>query len=121
LKCPNAVAIGFAASSCHACAWKATMRWALPDDRDICETVEGASRTQIVDGQADRLWRRCDAEFARHTDNRCSLQGPSRLVDGSFDGTAGIETLRAAIVDLITRSLPLTLGDMHLANTQQSQ
>jgi hypothetical protein len=94
---------------------------ALPDDRDICETVEGASRTQIVDGQADRLWRRCDAEFARHTDNRCSLQGPSRLVDGSFDGTAGIETLRAAIVDLITRSLPLTLGDMHLANTQQSQ
>jgi len=49
------------------------------------------------------------------------LQGPSRLVDGSFDGPAGIETLRAAIVDLITRSLPLTLGDMHLANTQPSQ
>jgi len=49
------------------------------------------------------------------------LQGPSQLVDGSFDGPAGIETLRAAIVDLITRSLPLTLGDMHLANTQQSQ
>jgi hypothetical protein len=49
------------------------------------------------------------------------LQGPSQLVDGSFDGPAGIEALRAAIVDLITRSLPLTLGDMHLANTQQSQ
>jgi hypothetical protein len=46
------------------------------------------------------------------------LQGPSQLVDGAFDGAAGIETLRAAIVDLITRSLPLTLGDMHLANTQ---
>jgi hypothetical protein len=49
------------------------------------------------------------------------LQGPSRLVDGSFDGPPGIETLRAAMVDLITRSLPLTLGEMHLADTQPSQ
>jgi hypothetical protein len=49
------------------------------------------------------------------------LQGPSQLVDGSFDGPAGIETLRAAVVDLITRSLPLTLGDMHLVNPQTPQ
>lgn len=45
------------------------------------------------------------------------LGGPSQLVDGTIDGPAGVERLRAAIVDLITRSLPLTLGDMHLAST----
>jgi hypothetical protein len=46
------------------------------------------------------------------------LAGPSRTTDEAFEGPAAGERLRAAIVDLITRSLPLTLGDMHLANTQ---
>jgi hypothetical protein len=49
------------------------------------------------------------------------LAGPSRTVDEAFEGPAAGERLRAAIVDLITRSLPLTLGDMHLTNAPQSQ
>jgi hypothetical protein len=44
------------------------------------------------------------------------LPGPSRLVDAKFD--ARDENLRPAIVDLIKRSLPLTLSDMHLLNPQ---
>lgn len=43
------------------------------------------------------------------------LAGPSQTVDGTFEGAASGEKLRAAIVDLITRSLPVTLTDMHLA------
>jgi hypothetical protein len=45
------------------------------------------------------------------------IQGPGQIIDSSFDGPAGAERLRAAIVDLITRSLPQTLGDMHLVDT----
>lgn len=44
------------------------------------------------------------------------LAGPSGPVDETFDGPASNERLRAAITDLITRSLPVTLGDMHLVN-----
>ncbi|MBR1201197.1 hypothetical protein JQ562_38075 [Bradyrhizobium sp. AUGA SZCCT0051] len=46
------------------------------------------------------------------------LAGPSRPVDGNFpisSGDGNDEGLHRAIVDLITRSLPTTLGDMHLA------
>ncbi|WGD48984.1 hypothetical protein QA641_25450 [Bradyrhizobium sp. CB1650] len=46
------------------------------------------------------------------------LAGPSRTVDDAFEGPAAGERLRAAIADLITRSLPLTLGDMHLTDAQ---
>ena len=42
------------------------------------------------------------------------LPGPARLIDANFD--ARDENLRRAIVDLITRSLPHTLSDMHLVN-----
>jgi hypothetical protein len=42
------------------------------------------------------------------------LPGPSRLVDASFD--VGDENLHRVIVDLVTRSLPITLADMHLVN-----
>jgi hypothetical protein len=42
------------------------------------------------------------------------LPGPGRLVDANFD--ARDENLHRAIVDLITRSLPVTLSDMHLVN-----
>lgn len=46
------------------------------------------------------------------------LAGPSGTVDATFDGPASSERLRAAIADLITRSLPVTLGDMHLIDGQ---
>lgn len=45
------------------------------------------------------------------------IQGPGQIIDSTFDGPAGVERLRAAIVDLISRSLPQTLGDMHLVDT----
>jgi hypothetical protein len=47
------------------------------------------------------------------------LTGPSRLVDESFSpgssDPARNENLHGAITDLIARSLPSTLSDMHLA------
>lgn len=46
------------------------------------------------------------------------LAGPSGPVDEAFEGPASNERLRAAIADLITRSLPVTLGDMHLIDSQ---
>jgi hypothetical protein len=42
------------------------------------------------------------------------LAGPSGQIDETFEGPASNERLRAAIADLITRSLPVTLSDMHL-------
>jgi hypothetical protein len=48
------------------------------------------------------------------------LAGPSRLVDESFSPGAGDparnENLHGAITELIARSLPSTLSDMHLAD-----
>jgi hypothetical protein len=46
------------------------------------------------------------------------LAGPSGPVDETFEGPAANDRLRAAIADLITRSLPVTLGDMHLIDGQ---
>ncbi|MGT2434792.1 hypothetical protein ACU4GH_01910 [Bradyrhizobium betae] len=46
------------------------------------------------------------------------LAGPSGPVDETFDGPAASDRLRAAIADLIIRSLPVTLGDMHLIDGQ---
>lgn len=42
------------------------------------------------------------------------LPGPSLVIDASFDERD--ENLRRAIVDLVIRSLPNTLSDMHLVN-----
>jgi hypothetical protein len=42
------------------------------------------------------------------------LPGPSMVIDASFDERD--ENLRRAIVDLVIRSLPNTLSDMHLVN-----
>ncbi|BAM89220.1 conserved exported hypothetical protein [Bradyrhizobium oligotrophicum S58] len=42
------------------------------------------------------------------------LAGPSLVLDGNFD--APDETLHRAIVDLLSRSLPGTLSDLHLAD-----
>lgn len=46
------------------------------------------------------------------------LAGPSGPVDETFEGPAASDRLRAAIADLIIRSLPVTLGDMHLIDSQ---
>jgi hypothetical protein len=50
------------------------------------------------------------------------LPGPSRLVDETFAPNAGDpvqnEKLHAAIADLVARSLPSTLSDMHLADVR---
>jgi hypothetical protein len=50
------------------------------------------------------------------------LTGPSRLVDENFSANTGDairnEKLHRAITDLIVRSLPLTLSDMHLADVR---
>ena len=45
------------------------------------------------------------------------LPGPSLMIDASFDERD--ESLRRAIVDIVIRSLPNTLGDMHLVNQKQ--
>src|SRR5258708_27424716 len=51
---------------------------------------------------------------------RIGLTGPSRVVDESFSPGSGDparnENLHGAITDLIARSLPSTLSDMHLAD-----
>ena len=82
--------------------------------------IHALYEVRVIDGKTfDVIEKRVASPLGNIETMR--LQGPSRLVDGSFDGPAGIETLRDAIVDLITRSLPLTLGDMHLVNPQPSQ
>jgi len=45
------------------------------------------------------------------------LAGPSLVIDAKFDEPD--ETLRRAVVDLLIRSLPNTLSDMHLLNPKQ--
>ena len=82
--------------------------------------IHALYEVRVIDGKTfDVIEKRVASPLGNIETMR--LQGPSRLIDASFDGLAGIETLRDAIVDLITRSLPLTLGDMHLSNTQLSQ
>jgi hypothetical protein len=53
---------------------------------------------------------------------RIGLAGPSRLVDENLSPSSGDparnENLHGAITDLIARSLPSTLGDMHLAEVR---
>ena len=79
--------------------------------------IHALYEVRVIDGKTfDVIEKRVASPLGNIETMR--LQGPSQLVDGAFDGPAGIETLRAAIVDLITRSLPLTLGDMHLTHTQ---
>jgi hypothetical protein len=79
--------------------------------------IHALYEVRVIDGKTfDVIEKRVASPLGNIETMR--LQGPSQLVDGTFDGPAGIERLRAAIVDLITRSLPITLNDMHLASTQ---
>ncbi|MCA1452557.1 hypothetical protein I6F35_04900 [Bradyrhizobium sp. BRP22] len=72
---------------------------------------------RIVDGKTFEAVEKMAAPPLDNT-GRVRLAGPSRPIDqglpiGSGDGND--PNLRAAIVDLIARSLPTTLSDMHLA------
>jgi hypothetical protein len=71
---------------------------------------------RIVDGKTfDMIEKMAAAPLDNAANVR--LPGPSRLVDENLSisaGDAGDENLHRAIVDLIVRSLPITLSDMHL-------
>jgi|SRR5579871_631036 len=71
---------------------------------------------RVVDGKTfDVIEKIAAGPLDNSTDLR--LAGPSRLLDegGAVGGDpASDENLHGAIVDLITRSLPVTMDDMHL-------
>ena len=72
---------------------------------------------RVIDGKSfDVIEKRAAAPLDNTGTMR--LAGPSGPVDATFEGPAASERLRAAIADLVTRSLPVTLGDMHLIDSQ---
>lgn len=77
--------------------------------------IHALYEVRVIDGKSfDVIEKRTAAPLDNTGTMR--LAGPSGPVDETFDGPASGERLRAAIADLITRSLPLTLGDMHLTD-----
>jgi hypothetical protein len=71
---------------------------------------------RIVDGKTFDVIEKMAATPLDNAAN-VRLAGPSRLIDENLStspGDAGDENLHRAIVDLIVRSLPITLSDMHL-------
>ncbi|WP_441237245.1 hypothetical protein [Bradyrhizobium sp. 930_D9_N1_4] len=79
--------------------------------------IHALYEVRVIDGKSfDVIEKRVAAPLDNTGTMR--LAGPSGPIDASFEGPASSERLRAAIVDLITRSLPVTLGDMHLIESQ---
>ncbi|KYK48034.1 hypothetical protein A1D31_28270 [Bradyrhizobium liaoningense] len=79
--------------------------------------IHALYEVRVIDGKTfDVIEKRAAAPL----DNTGTVRiaGPSGPVDETFGGPASGERLRAAIADLITRSLPVTLGDMHLIDGQ---
>ncbi|WP_025037425.1 hypothetical protein [Bradyrhizobium sp. DOA9] len=79
--------------------------------------IHALYEVRVIDGKTfDVIEKRAAAPL----DNTGTVRiaGPSGPVDETFGGPASGERLRAAIADLIMRSLPLTLGDMHLIDGQ---
>jgi hypothetical protein len=68
---------------------------------------------RVVDGKTFDIIEKFAAGPLDNASN-VRLPGPGRVVDASFD--ARDVNLHRAIVDLITRSLPVTLSDMRLVN-----
>jgi len=70
----------------------------------------------VVDGKTfDLIERLAAGPLDNSTDLR--LAGPSRLLDEGIPvggNVANDDSMHRAVVDLITRSLPVTLEDMHL-------
>lgn len=78
--------------------------------------IHALYEVRVIDGKTyDVIEKRAAAPL----DNTGTVRiaGPSGSVDESFESSASSERLRAAIADLIIRSLPLTLGDMHLIDS----
>lgn len=79
--------------------------------------IHALYEVRVVDGKSfDVIGKRAAAPLDNTGTMR--LAGPSGPVDATFEGAAASERLRAAIADLIARSLPVTLGDMHLIDSQ---
>ncbi|UPK38721.1 hypothetical protein IVB18_16655 [Bradyrhizobium sp. 186] len=79
--------------------------------------IHALYEVRVIDGKTfDVIEKRAAAPLDNTGTMR--LAGPSGPVDDAFDGPASSERLRAAIADLVTRSLPVTLGDMHLIDGQ---
>lgn len=79
--------------------------------------IHALYEVRVIDGKSfDVIEKRAAAPLDNTETVR--LDGPSGPVGETFDGRASSEQLRAAITDLITRSLPVTLGDMHLIESQ---
>ncbi|MBR0709456.1 MULTISPECIES: hypothetical protein [Bradyrhizobium] len=79
--------------------------------------IHALYEVRVIDGKSfDVIEKRVAAPL----DNTGTVRiaGPSGPVDETFGGPASGERLRTAIADLITRSLPVTLGDMHLIDSQ---
>ncbi|UWU79880.1 hypothetical protein N2603_15845 [Bradyrhizobium huanghuaihaiense] len=79
--------------------------------------IHALYEVRVIEGKSfDVIEKRAAAPL----DNTGTLRlaGPSGPIDETFEGPAASERLRAAIADLITRSLPVTLGDMHLIDGQ---
>jgi hypothetical protein len=76
---------------------------------------------RVFDGKTFDLIEKRAAAPLDHSDTM-KLPGPSRLVDETFAPNNGDpaqnEKLHAAITDLVARSLPSTLSDMHLADVR---
>jgi hypothetical protein len=68
---------------------------------------------RVIDGKTFDIIEKFAAAPLDNASN-VRLPGPGRVVDANFDQRD--ESLHRTIVDLITRSLPLTLSDMHLVN-----
>jgi len=76
---------------------------------------------RVFEGKTFRL---IEKRAAQPLDNPEGLRlaGPSRMLDETFapgnDNPAQNERLRAAVADLLARSLAATLSDMHLADAR---
>ncbi|MGT2501476.1 hypothetical protein ACVOMS_12800 [Bradyrhizobium guangxiense] len=79
--------------------------------------IHALYEVRVIDGKSfDVIEKRAAAPL----DNTGTVHigGPSSQVDDTFDVPTSGDRLRAAIADLIMRSLPVTLGDMHLIDGQ---
>jgi hypothetical protein len=80
---------------------------------DSYRQIHALYEIRVVDGKTFDIIEKLAAGPFDNASN-VTLPGPSRLVEESFDEQD--ETLRRAIVDLIMRSLPNALSDLHLTN-----
>lgn len=79
--------------------------------------IHALYEVRVIDGKTfDVIEKRAAAPL----DNTGTVRiaGPSGPMDGTYSGSASSERLHAAVTDLIVRSLPVTLGDMHLIDSQ---